>query len=200
MNLGKLVNYCDSMYKDSTTKCNCIECEEVCYGDCEKCLDKIHFGDDRRYNCTNIMNFYVCKYIYKYSSEIEHAFNECNLLSDKEYLNILSIGCGPCTDLVGIKNAIGAEDIDLKYVGVDLNERWRNIHEFIRDNSNEMEIDFIYDDIFNVLDKDKNIEFNVLVLQYVLSDMFKYNDDKSMRKVSAETNTVMKDNLPFAIL
>lgn len=178
MTLEKIVSYCDKMYSTSDTKCENIQCE--------KCLDKIHFGDERRYNCMNMIFFYVCKYMYKYSSEIEHAFNAYRLLDDKDYLNILSIGCGPCTDLVGIKKATHNKNINLKYVGVDLNKKWRDIHCFIQNNNNSMKIKFIYKDIFKLLNKNESIDFNVLTLQYVLSDMVKYNNYQNMMRFIEE--------------
>ncbi|MBN7576228.1 hypothetical protein C1H57_17355 [Clostridium sp. 2-1] len=179
--LNELVDYCDMSYKNSETTCRCENCNNNCHGSCEKCLDKIHFGDTRRYNCFNITNYYFCKYIYKYSSEIEHVFMKFNILNSIEKLNVLSIGCGPCTDLMGIINTISKvnPNIKLDYTGVDLNDIWNHIHEHIQQNNNDnIQTRFIYDDVFNILNgEDEGIEFNVLVLQYVVSDMVKYDLD-----------------------
>ncbi|WP_321993268.1 methyltransferase domain-containing protein [Clostridium butyricum] len=180
INVKELVDYCDNLYKNSETQCRCKDCKNDCQGSCEKCLDKIHFGDTRRYNCFNITNYYLCKYIYKYSSEIEHLLVKDGFLEKLPMINALSIGCGPCTDLVGIVNSVDYLDIKTKvnYTGVDMNNIWKHIHEYIKSyNDDNFEATFLYSDIFDALDSQEGISYNIIVLQYVLSDMNKYDTD-----------------------
>ncbi|EPB8152961.1 hypothetical protein PTM93_02945 [Clostridium perfringens] len=183
MGLENLINYCNNMYSNADTKHRCRDCNNDCKGSCESCLELIHFGNNRRYNCKNIINYYVCKYSYKYLSEIGNIFYRQNFINEREKLNIISIGCGPCTDLMGIKQYIENNDltITLKYLGIDLNENWKDIHKFIKSDFKEEDIDFIYDDVFNVFNKEDNIgNYDILFLQYLISDMIKYNDNDSM--------------------
>ena len=187
MNINKIVDYCDSVYKSNNIEYRCEKCNNNCTGSCEMCLESIHFGDDRRYNCENISNYYCCKYIYKYSSEIQYLFESHYTLSELECMRVISIGCGPCTDLVGVLNFIKTSELDIpiEYTGIDLNDIWSNVHNLISSNNNDMiNSRFIYDDIFNLVHNDllkNDIRPNILIFQYVLSDMRKYNTDKEIK-------------------
>lgn len=183
MGVENLINYCNELYSNADTECRCEDCNNDCKGSCEKCLDSIHFGDNRRYNCMNSMNYYVCKYSYKYLSEIANIFYRNDFIDSKEQVNIISIGCGPCTDLMGIEQYIdnNSLDIKIKYRGIDLNDNWKYIHRFIKRDLNEYDIKFLYDDVFNVFNTSKKIgKYDILFLQYLISDMVKYNDENTM--------------------
>lgn len=184
MDINDIVNYCDDLYTRNETYYRCESCNNECQGNCENCLDKIHFGDKRRYNCENIKNYYICKYIYKYSSEIQYLFETHHTLKELNHMKILSIGCGPCTDLFGIINTICDNKLDvlIEYTGIDLNDIWKDIHDFINENNNEIiNTHFIYDDVFDIVKKDEFkdiLNTNILIFQYVLSDIIKYKTDK----------------------
>lgn len=47
-------------------------------------------------------DFYMCKYSYRYTSEIIYALEWMPSLSSEKNLKVLSFGCGPCTDLFAI--------------------------------------------------------------------------------------------------
>ncbi|MGX8795261.1 hypothetical protein ACR6HW_04050 [Fusibacter sp. JL298sf-3] len=165
MELNQLVKYCDNQYLNSKSICDIPHCE--------KCLENIHYGSERRYNCENMTNYYVCKYIHKYSSEIYHIFANFNKLYklNKE-INVLSIGCGSCSDFFGISSAL--ESVRTNYYGIDLNEEWKHIHDYIKKNSRST-VEYTYRDIFDIINSDlSNIEFHILSLQYMLSDLIKY--------------------------
>lgn len=182
MVLNELVSYCNNEYEQSDDVCSCVGCENKCKGSCESCLEDIHFGNTRRYNCINMMNYYVCKYGYKYSSEIANIFFYNNLIDDKDNINMISIGCGPCTDLLGVNEYIknSGLEIELRYFGIDLNKKWKFVHEYIENNFNEIKTEFIYEDAFNVFEELNSVEkCDILFLQYLLSDMVKhYNADE----------------------
>ena len=102
--LNGLVRLCDERYQS-------YQCESCSFGiycphDCEKCLEYIHFPQrapsERKYDCKRMMDFYVCKYAHKYTSELIYAFLMLRDLCSKRHLNVLSIGCGPCTDLLAL--------------------------------------------------------------------------------------------------
>lgn len=115
MLIEELTNYCNVNYrKNCPTEnwgcCN-VSCTHptTCPHNCEQCLEQIHFpfrhpNGRLDYTCNNVLNFYVCKYFHKYSSEIEYALNTINSLPYKNILNILSLGCGASPDLAAIEN------------------------------------------------------------------------------------------------
>lgn len=98
MFINQIVNYCSSNYVDKRDK-RCNGCQNDCSGSCKNCLHNIFWGKKiQRYNCSNIVNFYVCRYIYRFASEIEYILNKVYSFNLLKRLDILSIGCGPSTD------------------------------------------------------------------------------------------------------
>jgi hypothetical protein len=197
MYIYELVNYCDSKYNRID---RCDKCENECRNNCEKCLDDIHFNRIiRRYNCNNIVNYYVCKYIFKYSCEIDYLFQRNNSLNQLSYYNILSIGCGPTSDLYGILNYFQRNNIDnkLNYIGCDLNNIWNEIHEQTKLilNKRGITIRFVYEDIFNIIDYIP-LDINIIILQYVISDMVthKYNVDDFFNNLTDKIIDNMNSN------
>jgi hypothetical protein len=174
MPIADIVRYCDLNYNRIG---KCVPCENDCRDGCEKCLDAIHLNKIiRRYNCGNITKFYVCKYIYKYSSEIDHLFQINDYFRELPSYNILSIGCGPTTDLYGILNYLQRNRLlrQVNYIGCDLNRIWEPIHvetQNIMGRRNlDVNLQFIYGDIFDNFEL-INFDVNILILQYVISDM-----------------------------
>lgn len=162
----------------------CEHCPNDCpeTGDCEKCLEMVHFGiGERVYNCGNILKYYVCKYTYKYASEIGHVF-KLSIFNDFEKYNVLSLGCGPCTDYFGIQNASIGKDggVRFNYLGIDINENWRPVHNWL----NQRVIDDYavkYMDVFDFLKNPSkylgNYTPNVIIINYLISDLLKAGCD-----------------------
>lgn len=182
MLIDKLVDFCNKSYQ----LCGkCSKCLNTCQGSCEKCLDAIHFSKiDRPYNCCNIANFYVCKYIYKYSSEIYYLIKELKSLRKYEEYNIVSIGCGPCTELAGILNYLikTGRERPVNYVGFDMNKIWQPIHKeilaIVADYPFRVTVRFFYADAYKMINRlldQTQVTWrpNLLILQYVLSDLVK---------------------------
>lgn len=180
MPINQLVNSCNAHYSRPKV---CSKCKHECPGSCDQCLKTIHFtsGVERRYDCPNISLYYVCKYIYRYSSEITYLMRNIDFDGIDKF-KILSIGCGPCTDLFGVLNhMIEKKDFkDIYYVGVELNEIWKTIHGTIKDILDEFgfpaKLYFYYNDIFDVFETIKT-KPNLLFFQYLLSDMVSYGYD-----------------------
>ena len=181
MTVSDLVKFCHSKHDRATI---CDVCPNECQGECEECLDVIHFDKIKReYNCSNITYFYVCKYAYKYSSEIDYLFSPLKAIHNFPSYDIMSIGCGPCTELLGILSYMlrERESKDVTYVGFDINRIWEEIHDYLRkmrdDSSVDLNFKFIYGDAFKIIQKLdlKNLKWrpNILILQYVISDMVK---------------------------
>ena len=129
------------------------------------------------------MNYYICKYSYKYLSEIGNIFYYNDFLECKTNLNMISIGCGPCTDLMGIGQYLKdtGKNTTLNYVGIDLNQSWDYVHAFLKENYDGGRMNFLYEDIFQLFNEyDFRDYCDILSLQYLLSDMVKYNNHGEM--------------------
>ena len=175
MLIDQIVSACATQFTGPT----CSNCTNTCFRSCEQCLDQIHMQNhQRRYNCPNIVFYYVCKYIYKYSSEIQLLFNASNSLKVKNDYNILSLGCGPCTDLVGIINFCTDNQLNksICYTGIDLNDSWapvNNLYTTILSNHNNILYNFLTADILSYLNSSPLNIPNILIMQYLISDMHK---------------------------
>lgn len=181
--LNELVRLCNERYQSH-------QCEDCSYGiycphDCEKCLEYIHFPQrapaERKYDCKRMMDFYVCKYAHKYTSELIYAFSMLRDLWTRRHLNVLSIGCGPCTDLLALyhlKNQGTYNFADIDYRGVEINTKiWSNIYDDISDMIPwNWSFEIIPEDICGYIDilLQQNWKPDLIVMQYVFSDMHKH--------------------------
>lgn len=178
MLIDTIIDFCDEEYNE---KCNCKnECTHPsnCPNGCESCLEQVHFPTKSTngridYNCDNIINYYTCKYMYKYSSEIEYALYNINKLNKFGNFNILSIGCGACPDLVAIENFCEKENIkkSIHYYGIDMNTKWSPIHDIIKQYAigEKWDVNYKYEEINEVFKQLHFKNYNILILQYVIS-------------------------------
>lgn len=124
--LEQMIEYCDQMYSNY----QCDECTgHNCSHNCKECLDDIHFHHNRirsKYDCKKLLYYYLCRYSYKYCSEIIYALDKINL-NRYPYFNILSLGCGGAADIMAFDYCTDSDD-DIYYHGVDINTYWDNIH------------------------------------------------------------------------
>jgi hypothetical protein len=183
--LSQMVDYADSLYSRPR---RCTSCPNTCHGGCEQCLDYIHMrGEMRDYNCSNIAHFYVCKYIYKYSSEIDRLFAVMGSVNSLDEYNILSFGSGPCTELIGVLSYMERLSVSKKvtYLGIEKNSIWNDIQDKLKSVTRGLtfpvKLKIVDDDIFNAITR---IRFNrltwkpnILILNYVMSDMVKNGAD-----------------------
>lgn len=174
----------------------CIDCSynKYCPHDCEKCLDYIHNPSHapngtpkRKYDCSHMANVYTCKYACRYASEIVYAVERLIDLSNLPDLKVLSFGCGPCTDLFAIDylHSSGALSYQkLEYRGVDYSKKvWEYIHHDIKSFENEnLKIKFYYQDACTLIHTiaQKSWVPNLIVFQYVFSDMEKHSEVKNI--------------------
>lgn len=147
MLIDYIIDFCSTQYIKHTNCYSSPRCKQCNHptatysGDCGDSLYQIHFrpNDEEAkhiYNCKNLTNFYVCKYSFKYSSEIIYALMKCSPLKKVSPIKVLSIGCGSCTDLFApdyLREIEGFTYNKISYVGVDLlKEQWEMIHEQIK--------------------------------------------------------------------
>lgn len=181
--LNKLVNLCNNRYQSNG-------CEDCSYGihcpnNCETCLKYCHYPQiapaDRKYDCKRMADFYVCKYAHKYTSELIYAFSQLRDLQTKSHLNVLSIGCGPCTDLLALdylanQGKYSFSTID--YRGVEINtDVWNNIYNDIINMKPWLwSFKTIPQDICNYIAVllQQSWKPDLIVMQYVFSDMQKH--------------------------
>ena len=145
-----------------------------------------------------MMDFYVCKYAHKYTSELIYAFSLLKDLKVKRHLKVLSIGCGPCTDLLALDYLVRAGEygfVTLDYQGVEINtEIWNNIYDNIYDlKPQSWSFEVIPRDICDYIDTLLRQDWkpDLIVLQYVFSDMRKHTP--------SQTITTMIDSLALFI-
>jgi len=179
MNALEIIRFC---YENYSRNNRCPDCKNDCKNSCKQCLEDIHMDRiKRRYNCNNIIYCYVCRYMLKYMSEFYYLFRNNDELRSLDDYTILSVGCGPCSDLLGIAHYVGSSrpNVSIKYIGVDLNPYWGNVHAVVDSESKRSNLDiktkFLQKDIteiFNGLgEKTDKLSVNIVTLHYVLSDM-----------------------------
>ena len=185
--INELVRLCDERYRSH--QCSSCSYGINCPHSCEKCLEYVHFPKkapvERKYDCEHMADYYVCKYAHKYTSELIYAFSMLRDLQTKRHLNVLSVGCGPCTDLLAlnylvIEGTYSFTTID--YRGVEINiEVWRNIYD---DVASLMpfgwSVSIIPEDICCYIDDllQDSWKPDLIVMQYVFSDMHKHTQSQ----------------------
>ena len=128
MLLYDLIEKCS--YRDEYQKEH-EQCEDCSYGDCcprdcQSCLQYVHFPQNapapRKYDCIHMADCYYCKYAYKYASEMVYGLSCFAEIRDKKKLKIMSVGCGPCTELAAVdylrnEGVLNYDQLD--YRGID---------------------------------------------------------------------------------
>lgn len=208
MLIDTIINYCHKKYQN---KENCLDCtyKKHCHGRCDRCLHYIHTPAaapaPRQYDCPNMANFYVCKYSYRYMSELVYALGQVKDLEDKEFLRVMSVGCGPCTDLFALDylNENGIFKFEtLEYQGVDLAQNvWEEIHKQIpKYNPSKYHLEFFYQDVTEFIDTIIKVKWvpDLIIFQYVFSDMQKHCESEKLKsfisKIAQFINVDMSEN------
>lgn len=199
MLIDDLLEFCDASNQEQTVKCDTCGNPDSCRS-CEQCLDDIHFRRvTRDYDCTNMAFCYVCKYAFKYSSEIEYLVRDIPELRNLPKFYIMSLGCGPSTDLFGFRNYIERNGLqkEMVYVGVDYNPIWKPVHQYLS-STQAVQVRYIYQDIFGVIRKllisESTWRPNILVLQYVISDLVA--KDRDMNLFSSQVTSEIVQRMP----
>lgn len=172
MLIDDLIEYCDEQYKNGICEaCTAMDsCTRDCDGNCKNCLDDIHFHYNQRrtqYNCSRLLNYYVCRYSYKYCSEIIYALNQLDL-STYPYFHILSLGCGGAPDLMAFQYMNYPQYIS--YIGLDRNVYWEDIHNFIINDFDDGRVQFMRNiDVLHHFEDHAIEGCNVILIQYLIS-------------------------------
>lgn len=185
MLINRITDFSKNEYEDNSSKYSCDDCNhcyecpkdnsDVCE-DCKDCLEQIHYHDSKGktdYDCINMINFYVCCYIFKYASEILYLIRQSDLIKELNEYNILSFGCGACPDLMAFEKYNEYDEKFIRYTGIDINKLWDDVHTEIFDytyNKN-IETHFICEDAFGVVESGDIANINIIILQYFISHL-----------------------------
>lgn len=126
-----LIKFCANKYNSLPFCQNCQmnQCKRCNSNNCNNCLAYIHLISTKKehYSCEKITYNYILKYGYKFVSEMAWAFYAIkNRFNTNDHIDILSVGCGPSTELYGAL-AIFNNNISINYYGFDLNDIWKPI-------------------------------------------------------------------------
>lgn len=191
MLLYDLVKKCSQRdkFQDKHEQCESCSYGEYCPKDCQSCLQHVHFPQNapapRKYDCVHMADCYYCKYAYKYASEIVYGLRRFKEIKDKKELKIMSVGCGPCTELAAVdylKEQGVLHYEKLQYRGIDpLEGVWKHIWNDVREYYGDG-IQFYPKDILQLVDIIVKHSWvpDVLIFQYVFSDMYKHSDEEEI--------------------
>jgi hypothetical protein len=215
MLIDELIYFCDEQFSSQDTSYICSDCTHRinCPRSCKKCLEEIHYPDKypngkRDYDCSNLINFYVCDYSYKYASEIWYLLKKSKTIKRIDRYNIMSIGCGGCPDLMAFESYIMDNNLSkqIYYIGVDKNKLWEPVHKQISMHKSEIikQTTFRYVDAIEYLNTKSIKSANVLILQYIISHFYNTNQIAQINKFYDDliNRIVMhkQQNKPFVII
>ena len=176
-------------YQKEHEQCEYCSYGDCCPRDCQSCLQYVHFPQNapapRKYDCIHMADCYYCKYAYKYASEMVYGLSCFAEIRDKKKLNIMSVGCGPCTELAAVdylrnEGVLNYDQLD--YRGIDpLGDVWKCIWTDIKTYFGDG-IQFYPNDILQLVDIIVKHSWvpDVLIFQYVFSDMYKHSNEEEI--------------------
>lgn len=191
MLIHDIVNYCNSEFNSQKIQHRCCDCNHpsYCPGNCKKCLEEVHYPSKYPngkidYDCQTMINFYVCDYINKYTSEILYLIRKSTKLENIKDYHILSIGCGAAPDLMAFEKYIIENQFNktIAYFGIDKNPLWKNIQAKINDYPSNIitNSNFMCTDAMEYLSNNFINSANVIVLQYVISHFYNTRQIKNL--------------------
>ncbi len=170
--IDEMVLFC---HNDLQNGC-CENCKSIklCGGDCKECLDDLHYHINhikKDYDCEHLLDFYVCRYSYKYCSEIMYALETVDI-SDYPYFHILSLGCGGAADLMAFDCMEFHQEIS--YIGFDRNPHWEKVHNEIEKRFSSGKVQFFRNiDVLKFFEENNVPECNILSIEYLISSFYK---------------------------
>ena len=189
---------CAAAYAGGTACQNCVnakKCEGCntckCYDSCIHPLHQYN-SNGKTYNCINMAYNYVVKHFYRFASEIEYAFRFVYLAEQhnwKDNINVVSLGCGPSSELYGIINELHNQQSNLvvSYHGFDTNAIWQKIWNLNIDICKQHNVTYTTDDMFAYYTEHSDEHIDILILNYLLSDV--------ARNMQKEEKTAFLDKL-----
>jgi hypothetical protein len=161
---------------------------------CRECLSDIFWvHKERTYKCNNITVSYLCCYLNRYSSEIAVLFQTLHDMGvNPAGGKILSIGSGPSTEVVALNYAhenLGLFPDGIKYYGFDPNRIWKPLNALQKDLCDRfcdsLELHYYYKN-FDIASAAVLSNFNIVILNYLLSDIYVHNGNKELSEYLAQ--------------
>lgn len=156
--------------------CTTCECQ---LATCNRCMYHIQWANPPSftYSCKKITFHYVLRFLNRFASEIAYAMAKYNFGSIKKY-NVVSLGCGPGSEAYGLVRVLKARKlpITLDYQGYDLNGVWKTVQDISESNLSKTghKIQFYKKDLFNDFVGFNRESVDLLILNYLLSDVEKF--------------------------
>ena len=213
MLIYELTSYCREMYNKCTECTPCTHPTGKCSGSCRICSEEINWHGEHPngridYNCSKYLNYYVCRYSWKYCSEIIHALELVDLSKYPKY-KILSIGCGGAPDLMAFEYL--NENKEITYHGYDITPDWETIHDSIeryctfQENMNaHFSRGRSNGDFVNSVKDGLSGRYNVIIMEYVLSHIVASNSKEDILPLFHSIGNVILHNRykksPFLII
>lgn len=203
---SNFMDICFGAYKPCSSKDGtCLDqlCLKSCHNQntCVECMTMMFWNEDhkkRRYACIPITYTYALRFTNKNASEIYHILERCDEIKEKRVFT--SLGCGPSTELFGIGKFLqdNNESNDIYYFGFDDNKIWSQIQEDLK---NKVFFNTNVRTAFtntNLLERKDVLEkTDVLILNYVVSDIYKHTGRKSVVDFLNNYLTEVLENLPY---
>ena len=154
-------------------------------GKCDRCLNHIQWDPSPQfhYSCPRITYHYVLRFFNRFASEIAYALLSIrdDSLRAKQVLNIVSLGCGPGSEVYGLLEALRkkAAHITMNYQGFDLNTTWDTVQTISKTvlAGTPHHFDFYNLNMFGAYAGFPRGDCDMLILNYLLSDAQKYYTD-----------------------
>lgn len=186
-----LMKNCLASYKPCTVPCTKAGCTKSCItSESKNCVDCLHnkftnWSNEfklRPYDCEAMTMAYMLRYCNKYASEILTALYQCPWLLCSDSLNVVSIGCGPGTELLALERYAKQSNYagNINYTGFDKDKGWgyaqgvltRTLFEY--DPNTKIHPHWIMGSL--TADNGLLPTTNLLILNYVVSDVYKRGD------------------------
>jgi len=152
-----------------------------CYNNCVDCLGKIFYDPihrHRKYECLPITYTYVERFTDTFASEVYRILdNHDYIFNDIEEKNILSLGCGPATELIAIEKIMRDKSINAPchYAGFDKNDIWSSVWNFIIQIFQSNHISVAFQNVLLLPDNSLLQNTKLLILNHVVSDVYKHS-------------------------
>lgn len=173
--LEAVTSCCAAMFQQSGTCRQCTHPSGRCSGSCRDCSRQVNFHEGGRtdYDCQKFIYYYMCRYSWKYCSEILYALDKIDFSCYPAY-SILSLGCGGAPDLMAFESCIPETcGKSIAYTGYDANPYWAPVHMFLNGYAQCRGISarFGTKNIFDVLaDGTAGLyTYNIIIMEYLLS-------------------------------
>lgn len=174
----------------------CVNHQPKCeLGVCNSCLSHIqwHPSPTFSYSCKRITYHYVLRFFNRFASEIYYAMSKYKqeMLDSTNALNIVSLGCGPGSEVYGIIRNVRsrAAHVQVNYQGYDKNEIWEEVQNLSKEKLSQSghNVDFYNRNLFQEYVGFQDNHIDILVLNYLLSDCQKfYTTDTDREKFVSE--------------